>query len=130
MRSHGLRLEPSAPELHDFSRGWLEFKRTPLDSYGPRMEAHLLDQRGGKDVIRPLYFARLVRIDGVMHLAGLEREGRTNTKASTRPVKQSWLCVLDPAEAAPILNRVHIKRASGFAEDDPNDDPFAPLNHE
>lgn len=130
MRSNGIRLAGTSPELRSFVRGWLEFKRTPEDSYGPRMEAHLLNQRGGKDLIRPLYYARLLRIDGVMHLAGKEREGRANTKASTRPVNQSWLCATDPADGLQILDRVYVHRASGFGEDDPNDDPFAPLGYE
>jgi len=131
MRANGHRLASTDPALLHGVPGWLEFKRSPLDSYGPRMEAHLLDRPGGKDLIRPLYYARLVRIEGVLHLAGREREGRSNTKANTRAVSQSWLCALDPADALPLLERVHVTRASGLGpEDDMDDsDPFAPLEN-
>jgi hypothetical protein len=110
-------------------RGWLEFKRSPLDSYGPRWEAHLLDQQGGRDIIPPMRYARLHRLDGVMHLVGQEEGGRKNTKASSRPWKQSWLCALDAADAQPLLERVHVTCATGFsAEGDfADDDPFAQL---
>ncbi len=86
MRANGHRLASTDPALLRGVSGWLEFKRSPLDSYGPRMEAHLLDRPGGKDLIRPLYYARLVRIEGVLHLAGREREGRDRTKSSTRRI--------------------------------------------
>lgn len=131
MRSNGRRL--AGADLHEQQpvQGWLEFKRSPLDSYGPRMEAHLLDQRGGKDLVLPLYYARLARIDGVMHLAGQERVGRSNTKANTRRVNQSWLCAMDPADALPLLERVYVVKASGFSVDgdQDEDDPFAPLDY-
>jgi len=91
----------------------------------------LLDRTGGKDLIPPLYYARLVRIGGVMHLAGRERAGRGNTKASTRPVGQSWLCALDRADALPLLERVRVDRASGFSPEDDSDecDPYGPLDY-
>lgn len=130
MRSNGHRL--AGPDLSQQvpTHGWLEFKRSPIDSYGPRMEAHLLDQRGGKDLILPLHYARLARVDGVMHFTGHERVGRTNTKASTRRVAQSWLCALNPADALPLLARVRVIKATGFGPDGDHDDedPFAPLD--
>lgn len=132
MRSNGRRLAGADLSQQQPVQGWLEFKRSPLDSYGPRMEAHLLDRRGGKDLILPLYYARLARIDGVMHLAGQERIGRSNTKASTQRVNQSWLCAVNPADALPLLERVYVVKASGFsAENDLDDeDPFAPLGYQ
>lgn len=131
MRANGHRLASTDPALLHGVNGWLEYKRSPLDSYGPRMEAHLLDRPGGKDLIRPLYYARLVRIEGVLHLAGREREGRDNTKASTRPVGQSWLCAFDPADALQILRRVRVNHATGFSAEDDMDasDPHAPLEN-
>lgn len=131
MRTGGHRLASTDPALLRGVHGWLQFGRSPLDSYGPRMEAHLLDKPGGKDLIRPLYYARLVRIEGVLHLAGRERQGRDNTKASTRPVGQSWLCALDPADALQLLQRVRVDRATGFSpEDDMDDsDPYSPLDN-
>lgn len=130
LRSGGLRIAGSDPELRNGVYGWVEFKRSPLDSYGPRMEAHLLDRTNGKDLIRPLYYARLRRIDGVMHLAGREREGRNNTKANTRPVSQSWLCAFDPADALPLLAKIHVHSPAGFSPDEEyDDDPFAPLDN-
>lgn len=110
------------------AQGWLFFARSPLDSYGPRMEAHLLDQQGGKDLIPPLYYARLVRMDGVMHLSGHERIGRNNTKSNTRPAAQSWLCAMSPSDALPLLRKVRVSSATGFTDDDDEDyDPMAPL---
>ncbi len=111
------------------ARGWLEFKRSPLDSYGARWEAHLLDRQGGKDVIPPIRYARLHRVDGVMHIIGREEGGRPNTKAASVPWKQSWLCALDPADALPFLERVRVVRATGFSPEDDfsDDDPFSPL---
>lgn len=130
LRSGGHRIAGTDPSLFQGVEGWLEYRRSPLDSYGPRMEAHLLDRTGSKDLIPPLFYARLVRIGGVMHLAGRERVGRGNTKASTRPVGQSWLCALDPAEALSLLERVRVHRASGFSPDDDfDDDPYAPLDN-
>lgn len=132
MRSNGHRLAGAELIHQQPVRGWLEFKRSPLDSYGPRMEAHLLDRRGGKDLILPLYYARLARIDGVMHLAGNERVGRSNTKANTRRVSQSWLCALDPADAQPLLARIRVTHSTGFSAENDNDieDPFEPLDYQ
>ena len=130
MRIDGHRLAGADPRLRQPAYGWLQFKRSPLDSYGPRQEAHLLDKPGGKDLILPLYYARLARIDGVMHLTGQERIGRNATKASSRRVNQSWLCALDPADALPLLSRVHITSATGFGpeSDFDDDDPATPLD--
>lgn len=130
MRSGGHRLAGANPALRHGVRGWLLFARTPLDDYGPRWEARLLDARGGRDLIPPLRHAQLRRVDGVMHIVGREEGGRPNTKASSRPLKQSWLCVLDPADAEPLLGRVRIETASGFSPEDDfaTDDPFAPLD--
>jgi hypothetical protein len=123
MRSWGSRIAGSDPALRKPVHGWLEFKRTPLDSYGPRMEAHLLDRQGGRDLIPPLRYAQIRRVNGVMHIVGREEGGRGSTKASSRPLAQSWLCALDPADALPLLGRVRITSITGFdPESDFSDD--------
>ena len=129
MRTGGHRRAGADPALRAGVRGWLVFQRAPLDDYGPRWEAHLLNTQGGKDLIPPLRRAQLRRIDGVMQIVGSEEGGRPNTKAKSVPLKQTWLCALDPADAEPLLARVRLTSASGFsAEDDfADDDPFAPL---
>lgn len=133
MRAYGHRLASTDPALLDSVQGWLEFGPSPLDSYGPRNEAHLRDRPGGQDLVRPLYYARLVRIQGpgLLHLAGRELEGRKNTKASARLVGQSWLCAPDPAEALRLLRRVRAHHATGFSPEDDaaEEDPYAPLDN-
>lgn len=130
MRSGGHRIAGANPALRQAVRGWLHFARTPLDDYGPRFEAHLLDSKGGKDLVPPLRYAQLRRVDGVMQIVGREEGGRKNTKVKSVPLKQSWLCALEPADAEPLLARVRVVSATGFsAEDDfAEDDPFAPLD--
>lgn len=103
----------------------LTYKQSPLDDHGPRFETHLVD-RAGKALILPLYWARIRRIEGgVMHLAGTEEGGRTNTKARPERYKQSWLCAVNPADAMPLLDRVYITARHGYdpeADNDEDDD--------
>ncbi len=107
MRHGGARVAGSDPALRRAAYGWLEFARSPLDSYGPRWEAHLRIERGGhEDAIPPLHYARVLRVDGVMHLIGRENLGRGNTKAKPVWKQQSWLCAIDPAHAMPLLDKV------------------------
>jgi hypothetical protein len=120
MRQGGQRRAGSDPALRVSVLGWLEFVRS--DGEGPpAWEAHLRSDRGGHDIIPPIYYAHLRRVDGVMHLVGREEIGRPNPKAKVRLVAQSWLCAIDPAEALPLLRRVVIDSVTGFS---PEDDDF------
>ncbi len=71
--------------------GWLVYQQVPLDDYGVRWEAHLLEDRGGKPLLLSLQWARLRRVDGVMHLC---RSGRLRAE-----IEKSV-----PRMAAPILD--------------------------
>ncbi len=120
MRSSGHRLPSSDPGLRRGVAGMLTYKQSPLDDHGPRWEAHLINPESGKALLLPLYWARLKRIEGgIIHLAGIEEGGRQNTKAKPMRYKQSWLCALNPADALPLLAKVHVTSVSGF---DPEDD--------
>ncbi len=111
-------------------RGWLQYKQVPLDDLGPRWEAHLLTMAGGKPLLRPLNWARLRRVEGVMHLVGREDCGRQSKKASPAWRRQSWMCAFDPADARPFLQRMAAAAAArpyDPLEDDRDDfiDPLA-----
>lgn len=129
MRSGGHRIAGSDPALRQAVHGWLLYKRTPADDYGPRWEAHLLDRPNGKALTLPLFRARFARVDGVLHIVGTEEGGRTNTKARPSLWKQSWLAAQDPADALPFLDKVSLSSATGFSPeaDHLDDDPYAPL---
>ena len=118
MRADGHRLAGRHPALRKGVRGWLEYRPTPLDSYGPRMEAHLLDRQGGKDLVPPLYRAQLRRVAGVMHLAGWERLSRGTQKAKATDERQSWLCAVNPADAESLLGRVYVPGIPGYSPED------------
>lgn len=119
MRERGQRLAGRSLTLRNGSvSGWLEYRPTPLDSYGPRMEAHLLDGLGGKDLIPPLYRAQLRRVAGVMHLVGWERLSRGTQKAKAEDMRQSWLCAASQADAVPFLNRVYVPGIAGYSPED------------
>lgn len=125
MRSNGVPRDGNDPMLHEPVCGWLEYVKSPPDSLGPRMQAHLRDGRGGAHLLKPLQWARLRRIDGgVLHLTGREECGRPNTKAKSELRRQSWLCAADPAEAAPLLARVPIGEWAREIEDIPLDSPL------
>ncbi|RYH67815.1 MAG: hypothetical protein EON54_03745 [Alcaligenaceae bacterium] len=98
--------------------GWLDFRRVPPGAYGPSFEARLLDSRGGRDRLPPLYWARILRIDGVLHLVGKEDCGRPNIKARPDMRYQSWLCASDPAAAAPFIARVKEEIDDGYGYND------------
>lgn len=100
--------------------GQLYFGPTPLDDYGPRMQARLLDQAGA-DLLSPLQFAKIARIEGVMHITGLEYYLR-GRKGTPNKHKQSWLCALQPADALPFLDRIHVPDVGGFGVDDLDDE--------
>lgn len=120
MRSMGRRLSGSDPELRKSTHGSLTFGPTPLDDYGPRQQARLLDGDGA-DLIHPLQFARILRMDGVIHIAGIEYclRGR---KGSPRKHKQSWLVCRSPEDAEPILSKLKVVNVSGFSDADLGDE--------
>lgn len=126
MRRLGQRIAGADPVLRKPAHGWLEFVRIPSDSYGTRWEARLLHTRGGDDMIPPLSWARVLRIEGVMHLAGIEENARKSTKAQSQPERQSWLCANSPADALPILGRVQLPDPLAFSPEDDfkEDEPF------
>lgn len=108
MRSSGQRIPGSDPGFRRGVQGLLTYKQSPLDDYGPRWEAHLKDQ-SGKELLLPLYWARIRRIEGgVLHLAGIEEDGRKATKARPERWKQSWLCAVDREDAMRLLVKVYV----------------------
>ncbi|MDR6216210.1 hypothetical protein QE399_003899 [Paracidovorax wautersii] len=107
--------------------GWLDYRMSLPDDYGPRWEAHLRAAPGGRDLITPLQWARIRRIDGVLHLAGREECGRPNTKAKSDLQPQSWLCALTPGDAEPLIARIRFTSATGYtADEDDEYEPFPP----
>lgn len=106
LRSNGFRVSARDLITRPPARGWLQYKQVPLDDYGLRWEAHLLTAAGGQPLLRPLHWARLRRVDGVMHLTGREDCGRGSKKASPLWRPQSWMCALDTADAVPLLQRM------------------------
>lgn len=124
MRTGGNRLEGNDEALRRPVRGWLELRPSPRDDYGPRLEAHLREGEGGSALLRPLYWARVRRVSGVMHLAGKEECGRTATKAKSDLQPQSWLCAINPEDALPLLERVRISEWARDIPDIPLDSPL------
>lgn len=97
--------------------GLLYFGPVPLDDYGHRMEARLLDRPGGKDLILPLQFAQIRRIQGVMHLAGKEYYGR-GPKSRVQVWGQSWMCCHDIADAQQLLAKVQLQGVAALFGDE------------
>lgn len=77
---------------------------------------------GAKDELLtlPLQYAQILRIDTVIHIAGIEYYSRS-AKGRPEKWKQSWLCAIDPVDALPLLRRVVIDSVTGFS---PEDDDF------
>lgn len=125
IRSGGLRRHSTDPHLRKSVQGWLYFGPTPLDDYGPRMQARLLGPDKA-DLILPLQYARILRMDGVVHIAGVEYYLR-GRKGTPERWKQSWLCAHDPLEALPILDRIKTVSVTGFDDDPP--EPEITLDH-
>ena len=121
LRSSGRRVPVRELIARPPTHGWLQYQQVPLDDYGVRWEAHLLGGRGGKPVLPSLHWARVRRMDGVMHLVGRENCGRASKKATPIWRLQSWMCVFDPADAQPMLER--LQRAAR-ASTDPFDEEF------
>ncbi len=131
LRSSGTRVRVRQLLERQPTRGWLQYKQVPLDDYGPRWEAHLLTEAGGKSLLRPLNWARLRRVEGVMHLVGREDCGRGSKKSTPLWRPQSWMCAADPADAGPFLERLQAeeaKRPYNPLDEDDFDDPPIPLD--
>lgn len=101
----GRRRAPSDLRADPGIAGLLYFGPVPIDDYGHRMEARLLDRPGGKDLILPLQFAQILRIQGVMHLTGKEYFGR-GLKSKVQVWNQSWMCCHDPLDAQHLIAKV------------------------
>lgn len=111
MRERGHRRSPTDLRQESGTKGWLYFGPVPLDDYGQRMEARLLNAHGGTDLILPLQYAQVRRMEGVMHITGKEHYGR-GSKGRVEVWRQSWMCAHDPQEAQALLHRV---KATGLA---------------
>lgn len=121
MRSRGSRVPGLTLRRTPGTSGWLAFIPDILDGHERGMRAQLLAGRGGRDLLHPLRDARIRRLDGVIHITGHELVART-TKGKAERWAQSWLCVLDPADAAPILARVFVD-VFGFSDETDDDEP-------
>lgn len=126
MRSRGRRIPGNESQLRESVAGHLYFGPTPLDDFGPRMQARLVDQQG-EDVILPLHYAKILRVDGVMHICGIEYYLR-GRKGSPERWKQSWLCTRKPEDALAILDKVRVPTVTGFTDDDMIEDEL-PANY-
>lgn len=82
------------------------------------MEAHLRQGRGGVDLITPLLYARVAKLDGMLHLQGYEVIARKATKSRSSKYPQSWLCALETAEAEKALQQLRSGGIPGFTADD------------
>ena len=112
MRHDGQRLGAIALGQQRPSQGWLVYGRSMrLSSRGKSWEVHLREsaeaaQRSDAgDTTAPLFFARLVHADGVLHIAGYEDHGRPQTKAKPWYRPQSWLVGFDSDTARAYLQR-------------------------
>lgn len=115
----GRRVPSNDASLREPVRGQLYFGPTPLDDFGPRMQARLI-RPDGDDLVLPLQFAKIARVqDGVMHITGIEYYLR-GRKGSPSRLKQSWLCVSRAEDALPLLHRIRTPLVTGF-EYDPED---------
>lgn len=117
-RSSSIRSDPG-------TRGWLHFDRVPLDDYGPRMEARLLTEHGGADLILPLQYAAIRRVSGVMHIVGKEYFSRS-TKGKVEVWRQSWMCATDLEHAHQLLDRVENRGLAAIFPDYEDDDQGNP----
>ena len=120
IRSYGNRLPSEFIRQHK-AYGWLDFRQIKTATH-LRGEARLLDVKGGRDLIAPLQWARVRRVDGVLHLAGKQDYGRPNLKAKPVWRSQSWLCAYTQEDAEEFLARmVFDQRVSLIASFFPDD---------
>lgn len=126
MRERGARVPGYRLRETSGVPGWLVLQPHLLDGREVGMVARLYRSQGGPEILVPLHYARVRRIDGVMHLAGTELVSRS-TKGAPARWPQSWLCALDPVGARPLLERVYVGSATGWdAEHDGLPDPSDP----
>lgn len=97
MRARNVRRPPSEILRTGGVKGWLHYRRAPLDEGTPNMQAFLTDGRTGQELLLPLNRAVFLRVDGVTHLAGVEYFLR-GRKGRAQRWKQSWLCVPEGQE--------------------------------
>lgn len=126
MRSRGIRRKGNDRALRESVKGWLYFGPTPLDDFGPRMQARLLGP-DHSDLILPLQYAHIKRIEGVMHIVGVEYYLR-GRKGTPERWKQSWLCAFEPSDATPFLDKLRTGSVTGFDDDDQSE-PEITLDH-
>lgn len=116
MRERGLRRQPRALLNDPGTTGQLYFGSVPLDDYGVRMEARLITP-DGQDLILPLQYAQIRRIQGVIHIVGREYYGR-RTKSKVLIWKQSWMCTNEPQEARKLFQKVPVTGLARIFGDD------------
>lgn len=118
MRDRGTRYDARNPALRKGVKGWLRFLHVS-DDYGRRTVAQLVAGQGShEDLIPPLQDAQIRRIDGVMHLVGVEKVGYDGRHERGARFKQSWLCAGDEAQALAFLDRVTYQTDNPFEEMD------------
>lgn len=114
MRQRGTRYDARNPALRQGVNGWLRFLHVS-DDYGRRTVAQLVAGQGShEDLIPPLQGVQIRRIDGVMHLVGLEKVGSDGRHERGHRFKQSWLCATDEAQALTFLDRVTYETEDPF----------------
>lgn len=97
------------------------------DDYGRRTVARLVAGHGShEDVIPPLQRAQIRRIDGVMHLVGVERVGYDGRHERGPKYQQSWLCAADEALSLATLDRVTHQTENIFEEMDYHEEVLPP----
>lgn len=100
--------------------GWLAFR---LDDWSRTMRAHLLSGPGShRELLPTLLRARILRIEGAIHIVGTEYVGRPSTKARATAYRQSWLCASTAEQAHALLQRIPVVDP----EADPMDDDVTP----
>ena len=89
-------------------------------------QGRVVGQGSHEDLIPPLQGAQIRRIDGVMHLVGLEKVGSDGRHERGHRFKQSWLCATDEAQAMAFLDRVTHETEDPFEAADYLEDRPAP----
>lgn len=124
MRERGERIDARNPALRHGVKGWLVFVHVS-DDYGRRTVARLVREKGSReDVIQPLLQAQIRRIDGVIHLAGIEQVGFDGRHDRGGRFRQSWLCSTDEAAAASVLDRVTYRSENEYEDYEDYEDDF------
>lgn len=124
MRHEGKRLYRDSRLLTEGAVGWLAFR---MDENSRTMHAHLfVNATSVSEVLPPLWRARILRIEGAIHIVGTEYIGRRSTKARAEAYRQSWLCATSAEAALRLLDRVPACDPDSDQLDD-DDTPEPPL---